>query len=141
MTPIVKGEAGEVIVISEASRRGYSVSLPLSKNLKYDLVVERNGKLEKIQVKTTSPNKDGALHVPMKTCIYDKTFGTNNRNRTIKYKEGDFDWLVVVNALDNSCYFVPAIEVTGMAQFNLRLKPAKNNQRKHTHLAENYKVW
>ena len=35
------GDLGTAMVIAEAMKRGYAVSLPLSEDLKYDLIVER----------------------------------------------------------------------------------------------------
>lgn len=49
---IDKGDAVEVLLMSELLLRGFSVSVPFGHNNPYDLVVEgRGGKLYKVQVK------------------------------------------------------------------------------------------
>lgn len=46
------GRLAEVVVMTEAIRRGYTVSFPWGGNAHYDLVIEKDGLFTKIQVKT-----------------------------------------------------------------------------------------
>lgn len=131
---------GEALAMLEASRRGYPVFRSMFSYPKYDFVVERNGNLEKIQVKTVTP-VNGKLKVPVKTMSYKKGTGRNNRTKMTKYIKGDFDWLIAVDPKAQKCYFLPADKVIGNSEFILRLVPPRNNQTKNVNFAANYKQW
>ncbi len=66
------GKAGEYAVASEFLFRGYNVSL-MAVDRGIDLVVEREGKYQHVQVKTTTPAKsDGAFRFSIKQISFDK---------------------------------------------------------------------
>lgn len=46
------GRLAEVVVLTEAIRRGYTASFPWGGNAHYDLVIERDGLFVRVQVKT-----------------------------------------------------------------------------------------
>lgn len=54
--PNVKGTVGIGHAISHFTRNGLTVSIPLNDTQPYDLVVEIDGVLKKVQVKTTTSN-------------------------------------------------------------------------------------
>lgn len=56
-----KGDETEVKIISELISRGYSVSIPFGDNDKYDLVVDDNDYLYRIQCKTAWSNKPDTM--------------------------------------------------------------------------------
>lgn len=76
-----RGDIGEALVIAEAKKRGYQVAIPYGENWRYDLIVQRAGKLERIQCKYTK--SDGAR-------IIVKCRSTNNWI-DIRYTEKDID--------------------------------------------------
>lgn len=123
----------------EAAKRGYGVLIPHGDFAKYDLVVERNGKFERVQVKSVTPTND-VLIVPTKTMNF-ATGVENNRSRQVKYNEGDFDWLAVYDLLNHNVYFVPAVEAINRSSINLRLQPAKNLQTKGIKMAVDFTDW
>lgn len=47
------GNIGEAHAITYYVKQGYLVSKPIFDNAKYDLIVDKNGKLERVQVKTS----------------------------------------------------------------------------------------
>ena len=49
-----KGNTGLGIAIAYYTSNGYIVSIPLNDTQDYDLVVEKNNKLHRVQVKATS---------------------------------------------------------------------------------------
>ena len=57
LTSVQKGDIGEAQAILEFSKKGWTVSKPLTHDSKYDLIVELGGNLAKVQVKTTTPKK------------------------------------------------------------------------------------
>ena len=56
-----KGQVAELAVMALAIARGYRVSIPFCEDTPYDLVVERHGKLERVQCKYTE--SDGRVVV------------------------------------------------------------------------------
>lgn len=57
----VQGNVGIGAAISYFTKQGYGVSIPLTDSLDYDLLVDIDGEINKIQVKTTS-YKDGNIY-------------------------------------------------------------------------------
>lgn len=53
-----QGDVGLGAAIGWFTSKGYTVCIPLTDSQDYDLVVETKGKLEKVQVKTTSSTKE-----------------------------------------------------------------------------------
>jgi hypothetical protein len=46
-----KGDLAELMVAADLRRRGYKLAFPYGEDWDYDLIIERRGKLERIQVK------------------------------------------------------------------------------------------
>ena len=64
-----KGNTGLGIAIAYYTSNGYTVSIPLNDTQDYDLVVEKNNKLKRVQVKATScKTKSGNYQVALKSC-------------------------------------------------------------------------
>ena len=64
-----KGNTGLGIAIAYFSSNGYIVSIPLNDTQDYDLIVDKNNKIEKVQVKSTScKTKYGVYQVSLKGC-------------------------------------------------------------------------
>lgn len=66
------GNIGEAKVLSKFIELGFPVYIPFGDNEKADLVVEFNGKLNKVQVKTSIDAKNGNV-------IFDLTSSTAHR--------------------------------------------------------------
>ncbi|WP_435316899.1 group I intron-associated PD-(D/E)XK endonuclease [Haloarchaeobius sp. TZWSO28] len=56
-----RGDETEAKIISELVSQGYSVSLPFGDNDKYDLILDDNGQLYRIQCKTAWQNKPDTI--------------------------------------------------------------------------------
>lgn len=64
------------VAIAHFAKQGYTVSVPLTDSQKYDLIVEIEGVLNKVQIKTTfTKNPSGAYVVGLRT-IY---MGSNGK--------------------------------------------------------------
>ena len=61
MNTVGIGDVGEAIAVVEFTQQGFMVSKPLSNNARYDLIVDKDNKLYRVQVKTTQSIKDGNL--------------------------------------------------------------------------------
>ena len=64
-----KGNSGLGIAIAYFSSNGYIVSIPLNDTQDYDLIVDKNNVIKKVQVKSTScKTKYGVYQVSLKSC-------------------------------------------------------------------------
>ena len=64
-----RGNCGLGLAIAYYSTHGYTVSIPLNDTQDYDLLVDKNGKIDSIQVKYTScKTKYGKYQVALKSC-------------------------------------------------------------------------
>jgi len=128
-----QGDLGEAMVIAEAAKRGYKVAVPLGEDWRYDLIVLRKGKLERVQCKYTRSN--GKVVIARCRSI-------NNWNE-IRYGAKDIDWLSVYDQTTNRCYFIPSkiLGKNGRTQMNLRLEPTGNKQNKYILWAKDFLEW
>ncbi len=135
MAPLkAKGDLAELRVAADLVSRGHKVAIPFGEDCDYDLVVDRDGALERVQVKHT--RSDGRVIVVR--CRSASL--TNGRVRAVKkYTATTIDWLAVYDATTDRCFYVPAAELgDGCAELRLRLTPAANGQRTAIRLATDY---
>jgi PD-(D/E)XK endonuclease len=129
-----KGDLAELMVACDLRRRGCKLAIPYGEDCDYDLVIERDGKLERVQVKHTE--SDGAV-ISVNSCSHSLTSG--RVRETKRYTAATIDWLAVYDRTTDRCYYVPAGELgDGRRELRLRLAPAKNNQQAKIRLAEEY---
>jgi hypothetical protein len=134
MAPLkAKGDLAEVMVAADLLRRGYKIAFPYGEDWDYDLILCRDERLERVQVKHT--RSDGrAITV---RCLSHSL--TNGRVRAVKhYTAKTVDWIAVYDATTDRCYYVPSAAFDGHSQLILRLAPARNNQRERVRPAEDY---
>jgi Holliday junction resolvase-like predicted endonuclease len=62
-----KGDLAEMLVAADLVRRGYKVALPFGEDWDYDLIVDRDGRLERVQVKYTESNGVWFAFAPART--------------------------------------------------------------------------
>jgi len=118
-----KGDLAELMVAADLRRRGYKIALPYGEDWDYDLIIERHGQLERIQVKFCT--SDGVV-VPVKCYSHSLT---NGRVRATKrYTAKTVDWIAVWDATTKTSYYVPSSVFDGYKQLHLRLAPTRNNQ-------------
>jgi hypothetical protein len=84
-----KGDVAEYRVISELLKRGFNVLRPLGDRLPYDLAVEYEGKIIRLQVKMAWADRTGNFVVDIRRSQ------TNRRLfKHTKYAASDFEFLV-----------------------------------------------
>jgi hypothetical protein len=118
-----KGDLAELMVAADLRRRGYKISIPFGEDCDYDLVVERRGELERVQVKYDT--SDGCV-VTVRCRSHSLT---NGRVRATKrYTAAMVDWIAVWDSTSGTPYYVPSSVFDGFATMHLRLSPTRNNQ-------------
>lgn len=128
-----QGNIGEVMIMAEALQRGYKIALPFGEDWRYDLIVVRNGKLERVQCKYTKSNGEK---------ITVRCRSLNNWN-TVIYCQDDIEWIAVYDQTTQKCYFIPSTMLgkKGRATISLRLTPTKNNQVSGVLWAKDFLEW
>ena len=130
----LKGDFAELMVAGDLRRRGYKLSIPFGEDCDYDLVIEREGKLERVQVKYAE--SDGTVAVVK---CYSHSLTNGRIKATKRYTAATIEWLAVYDRTTNRCYYVPACELgEGRKELRLRVTPARNNQRAGIRLAAEY---
>ena len=129
MDTVQKGRITELKVITFLTEQGVVVSEPVVP-CRYDLVIDINDKLYKVQVKTSRTNEDGE-YITFSTCSNHTWLTTGKKKKYID--EVDF----FATCFNDVVYFVPISECIGTNK-KLRLKPTRNGQVKNICFAENY---
>jgi hypothetical protein len=130
-----KGDLAELMVAKDLLKRGYKVAFPYGEDWDFDLIVCREERLERIQVKYT--RSDGVV---VDVCCRSRSLTRGKITKTKRYTAATVDWIAVYDATTDECYYVPAAELgSGRSSFTLRLKSPRNNQIKAIHLASDYR--
>ena len=133
LNTVTIGDIGEAQAIALFTKKQIPVSKPLTNNIRYDLIIEKDNKLYRVQVKTTANIKDGKMEFATKTTNYTKgTWSTNH------YSKNEVD-LFFLYCLENDwCgLFIPDNEDIPTTLF-IRTMPPKNNQKVGIRLMEDY---
>lgn len=114
-----KGNAGLGIAIAYYSANGYTVSIPLNDTQDYDLVVDKDNILKRVQVKATScKTKYGVYQVPLKSCG-----GTSGKTyKTII--NTDIEEIFILTG-DMSMYIIPKEDIKNKTTLNVCSKYKK----------------
>ena len=118
MNTKVKGDLAVASAISFFIANGYEVCLPIGDRTDYDLVVEKQNKLSKIQVKYAGLylSRDNTCRVGLRI-----TGGNQSYNTAKKYSLDAFDYLYVLTAR-NERYFVPWKDITARNEIYIEHK-------------------
>ena len=108
-----QGDIGLGAAIAHFTSLGYIVCIPLTDNQDFDLVVEIDGDLKRIQVKTTSYKRKNIYSVSL-------SIKGGNSKKNFVHKTGDkliYDFLFVLTE-DGNKYLIPK-KVLGKSTINL----------------------
>ncbi len=127
----IKGEITEMKCQLFCLEQGYTISKPLVDNARYDLVLDYNNHLYRIQIKTSrwmSEEHEGIVF----NCKSQHSISSGNK--TMKYSPDEIDFFMT--EFDDKFYLVPCDKVR--AEMRLRFKPTKNNQDHKAFFAKDY---
>ena len=125
------GNLTELQCITALYELGCDVSIPFGNSQKYDLIIDWNNQLYKIQIKHAT-EKDNGAYFTFKTRW--QGHNTSGYTQTLYTKE-DIDFFATY--FNGHVYLVPIEQCSG-AEKNLRLKPPKNGQIKGINFAKDY---
>lgn len=126
------GNIGEAIAIAEFSKRGIPVSIPFGQNAPYDLIVQINNILYRIQCKTTKIVHNNGI-MQFSIC---RTNGFKSIHTIYSNDEIDFIFLYCVE--NNFIGLISVAETFGSREISIRTFPATNNQYKKVRFAKDY---
>ena len=108
-----KGNSGLGMAIAYFSTNGYVVSIPLNDTQDYDLIIEKDGKLKTVKVKSTGcKTKNGVYQVSLKSC-------GGTKGKTYKTViDTKVDLLFVLNE-EAEMYLIPIDKLSNKTSLNL----------------------
>jgi len=128
MNSIFLGDYAELRAAAIFTKKGWVVSKPLTQNSTYDLIIDKNGVLKKVQVKSRQV-RSNKICVELFTCM---------RNYKKIYKETDFDLLVVYSQdLDQLALF-DWDNLRDVKVLTIRIKEPLNSQKVGVTLFQDY---
>lgn len=116
------GMIGEAKVIAKLVELQIPVYTPFGDNESCDIIAEFNGKLNKIQIKTSEKTKDGKV-------VFEISSRRNNltTSRRIGYDENEIDYFALYNLARDTIYLIKVKE-SPQDSITFRFEPTKNNQ-------------
>ena len=108
-----KGNSGLGIAIAYYSTNGYTVSIPLNDTQDYDLIVDKDNIIKRVQVKATScKTKYGSYQVALKSCG-----GTNGKTYKTIIDTNIDEVFIVTDNID--IYIIPIEEIVNKTSLNI----------------------
>ncbi|MBI4672199.1 MAG: hypothetical protein HY741_11100 [Chloroflexi bacterium] len=132
-----KGSVAEAIVISDLTRKGYRIALPIGENVPFDLIAIRpDYGLVKIQIKYRKLSPNGTVSVKLSS-----TWKNSAITRVVRYNLDVIDYFAVYCPEANAVAYVPSAELKKHKVFALRINPSRNNQASHVRAFETYSTF
>lgn len=132
MNSKVKGQLSEARALYEFQKYHIPVCLPWGDNERYDMIAEFDGKFNRIQVKTSNEEENGAI------CCWARSSTNHTTNKRLSSYEGEVDYFVFVNQTYDLIALVPIKDLEGKKSIRLRLTPPANGQTKGIRYFEDY---
>jgi hypothetical protein len=132
LTPSQKGAAAEAAITAKAIELGLTVLRPLCEGRRYDLVIDLEPRLLRVQCKLAR-HVDGVLLVHLQTSRY-----TPRGYVSTSYSADEIDAVGAYSAELRQCFLIPISQVEGRRAIHLRVDPAKNNQANGVTWARDY---
>jgi hypothetical protein len=134
LTPSQKGAAAEAAITSAVIQLGLTVLRPLCEGRRYDLIVDLEPRLLRVQCKLARRTR-GVLAIHLQTSRY-----TPNGYVHRSYSATEIDAVGAYSPELGTCYLLPAGLVTGRRGLHLRLEPTANNQAEGITWARDYEL-
>jgi hypothetical protein len=134
LTPSQKGAAAESAIAAAAIELGFTVLRPLCEGRRYDLVIDLDPELLRVQCKWAR-RLDGVLSINLNT----SRLTPAGYVRTT-YTPAQVDAIGAYSAELGRCFLIPIADVAGGRGIHLRLAPARNNQARRIRWASEYEL-
>lgn len=124
------GKLGEAKVLTKFIELGIQVYLPFGEGSSVDLIAEFNGKLNRIQVKSTEKDNNGTLIFS----ICSTTLQEGGKIQKHIYSTNEIDYFALYSSVTDEVYLLP-IKEAPTKKFSLRYKEPYSSK---SHKAEDY---
>src|SRR6266567_2692986 len=131
-----KGELTECMVLTRLVQLGYKCLIPWGHDHRYDIAIDNNGELIRVQCKTARYIR-ASERIEFNTAITYARVGGKPHLR--KGYQGEADYFAVYSPDTGKVYLVPVDDVP-RTEAKLRLNPSKNNQQKGVRWAKDYEI-
>lgn len=129
---LIRGDINELQCILDFQKRGYYCSIPFSGSCRYDLIVDIDDRLYKIQCKSSSYSEDeGVLKMSA-------TRSTTNTQKTTRYTYSEKEVDYFYTSWKEYGFLIPISEVS--TEKYLRVKPPKNGVQSTMSIASDYLI-
>lgn len=129
---LIRGDINELQCILDFQKRGYYCSIPFSGSCRYDLIVDIDDKLYKIQCKSSAYSEDeGVLKMSA-------TRSTTNTQKTVRYTYSKDEVDYFYTSWNNYGFLIPINEVS--TEKYLRVKPPKTGIQSTMSIASDYLI-
>jgi hypothetical protein len=125
------GNRTEAVVLAALIEAGYQALLPFGSGHPYDIALDDDGRLVRVQCKTGRLLKEGVVFFPTASWC---------RNLSYRSYRGDVDFFGVYCSGTGQVYLVPIGEVPEKAAY-LRVEPTRNGQLRGIRWAKDYVIW
>ncbi len=133
-TPSQKGAIAETAIAAEAVRLGIEVYRPIFEGGRYDMIFAFTHELMRVQCKWANRHGD----VIAVRLVSSRT--TSHGYVRTRYTEQEIDAVAAYCPELNKSYLLPISLVARRSGIQLRLAPARNNQRRYIHRAADYEL-
>lgn len=116
------GNIGEAKVLAKFVELGIPVYIPFGDNERADMIAEFDGKLQKIQVKTSVGSKDGQVTFSLVSSTRHCKNGLAH-----KYTSSEVDYFALYS-LQRDCVYLLKVPEEPLRSVAIRYEPAKNGQ-------------
>jgi hypothetical protein len=134
LTPSQKGAAAEAAITAAVIQLGLTVLRPLCEGRRYDLIVDLEPELLRVQCKLARRVR-GVLFVRLQTSRH-----TPNGYVFTSYSASEVDAVIAYSSELKRSFLLPIAEVAGMRGVHLRLEATRNNQAEGIKWAGNYEL-
>jgi PD-(D/E)XK endonuclease len=134
LTSSQKGAVAEAAVTAAVIQLGLTVLRPLCEGRRYDLMVDLEPALLRVQCKLARRVR-GVLAINLQTCRH-----TPRGYIRTSYSASEIDAVAVYSAELNRSFLLPVAEVSGMHDISLRLDATRNNQAQGVRWASDYEL-
>lgn len=131
LTPKQKGNLTELKCITAFYELGYQVSIPYGENSRYDFIADINGKLIRVQCKSSRLIDEEVYEF---SCRSSQSNTHSNTRR--KYTSKEIDYFCTY--IKNNCYLIPINECSMTKK--MRFIEPKNSQQKGITYAKDYEL-
>ncbi len=133
-----KGDLACAKVVLRATEKQITVSKPLSE-VRYDLVLDLDGVLKKVQVKYADGKARGRKSskedvVVAKTC----SMPGRNNNHKVKYKSDEIDAIVIYTPATDKIYWFNMKDIGDREEIHIRFTKPRNGQLQKSIMATDY---